>query len=76
MKIPINVVGSILNSGKAAHRVRVAYDANDTGGFLIYEWWDGSEGPNEHRGFDSWVDNRDDLQQFFAESGWQIDWPA
>lgn len=76
MKIPINVVGNVLNSGKVAHRVRVAADADDTGGFVIYEWWDGSDGPNEHRGFDSWVENRDDLQQFFAESGWRIDWPA
>jgi len=76
MRIPINVVGNIVNSDKVAHRVRVADDADDTGGFLIYEWWGGSEGPNERRGFDSWVENRDDLQQFFAESGWQIDWPA
>lgn len=76
MQIPINIVGNILNSGKVAHRVRVTDDADDTGGFFICEWWDDSGGPNEHRDFDSWVETRDDLQQFFTESGWQVEWPA
>ena len=76
MQIPIGAIGTIINSGKAAHRVRVSDDADDTGGFLIYEWWDGSDGPNEHQGSDSWVETQDDLQRFFAGSGWQVDWPA
>jgi len=76
MRIPIGVIGCILNSDRVAHRVRVADDLDNTGGFLIYEWWDGSNGPNDYQGFDSWVETRDDLQQFFAESGWQVDWPT
>ncbi|HVT33294.1 MAG TPA: hypothetical protein VHE32_11635 [Rhodanobacteraceae bacterium] len=76
MKIPVNVIGTILNSEKIAHRVKVVNDVGDTGGFYIFEWWDESDGPNEHRAFDSWVESQNDLRQFFAQSGWQIDWSA
>lgn len=54
--------------------VRVEDDAANTGGFLVYEWWAGSSGPNENHAFDSWVESTEDLARFMKESGWIIQW--
>ena len=76
MKIPIGVAGAVLNSKHPGHRVRVADDTENTGGFLIFEWWDGSDGPNENRAFDSWVESREVLEAYFIEAGWEVEWEA
>lgn len=74
MRIPLDTIGAILNSDKAGHRVLVSGNAEDTDGLFIYEWWDGSNGPNANDAFDSWVANRQELQQFFEEVGWDVAW--
>jgi len=58
------------------HRVKVVDDSVNTGGFLIYQWWDGSNGPNENAAFGDWVENREQLETFFREEGWNVDWKA
>ena len=72
--IPFGLVGAVTNSDRPGHRVRVQDDRENTGGFLIFEWWHGSNGPNESGAFDSWVQTQDDLISFIQHSGWQIDW--
>lgn len=74
MEIPIEVIGTILNSQHAGHQVRVTDDSENTGGFLIFEWWQNSDGPNAGNAFDSWVENQADLQEFFLETGWVVQW--
>lgn len=74
MSIPVGVVGAVANSVRAGHRVRVEEDRENSGGFLVFEWWDGSDGPNEPGAFDSWVETADHLQAYFQEAGWQVDW--
>jgi len=74
MDIPLEVVGAIVNSGKAFHCVMVSSDEPDTGGFIILEWWPGSNGPNEHCGFDAWVSDELALHRYFRESDWQVEW--
>jgi hypothetical protein len=76
MLIPLDTIGAIRNSERAGHRVLVSADAEDTDGLFIYEWWVGSDGPNANDAFDSWVADRQELQQFFAETGWDVVWPA
>jgi hypothetical protein len=76
MNIPLSVSGRILNSQKDEHFVRVEDDAESTGGFLIFEHWKGSDGPNVDGGFDNWVADQDTLERFFLESGWKVVWPA
>ncbi len=76
MQIPLETVGHILNSDKALHRVKVSDDATNTGGFLIYQWWQGSNGPNQDFAFDDWVENEQALHHFFREAGWQVRWAA
>lgn len=74
MKIPIGVNGRILNSTHKDHFVRVDDDSENSGGFLIYERWEKSDGPNAGGGFDNWVENSDALSQFFAEAQWAVQW--
>ena len=74
MDLRIGVIGDIVNSGRTAHCVEIKDDAQHTGGFLIVEWWDGSNGPNEHGAFDGWVENRKDLERYVRESNWKIRW--
>ncbi|KRA41546.1 hypothetical protein [Pseudoxanthomonas sp. Root630] len=76
MMIKIDSVGDVLNSARVGHKIRVVDDSTASGGFIIYEWWDGSSGPNTKGDFDSWVPDEDSLHQFFTEAGWSIDWPA
>ena len=73
MTIPIGVSGVIVNSSRAGHRVRVVDDLEGSGGYLIYEWWPCSDGPNRDNGFDAWIE-QSQLEQLFRESNWQVQW--
>ena len=74
MTIPLNIEGRITNSHQVRHTVKVLDDKAASGGFLVYEWWQESDGPNENGSFDSWVENEAALERFFVESGWVVKW--
>jgi hypothetical protein len=74
MNIPIGIVGEITNSHKIGHRIQVVDDSRATGGFIILEWSEGSVGPNALGAFDGWVENSEQLTQYFQESGWEVKW--
>jgi hypothetical protein len=74
MNIPIDIEGLILNSTRIRHSVRVVDDRANTGGFLVFEWWSGSVGPNDNGAFDAWVENETALEQYFTESKWSVEW--
>jgi hypothetical protein len=74
IKIPFGILGRVLNGEHPNMMIRVDDDAENTGGFLIYQWWDGSNGPNEHGAFDNWVETQAKLERFFEQSGWLIEW--
>lgn len=76
MHIPMDTIGEIQNSERIEHRVLVSGTAENTDGLFIYEWWQGSDGPNANDAFDSWVADRQELQQFFEEAGWDVVWSA
>jgi hypothetical protein len=76
MTIPLNVEGRIVNAACEGHFVRVEDDRANTGGFFVYEWWSGSDGPNDKGAFDSWVESEETLNRFFAESEWTVQWLA
>ena len=76
MMIKIDAVGDVLNSARVGHEIRVMDDSTATGGLIICEWWEGSNGPSATGAFDSWVPDEDSLHQFFKESGWSVGWPA
>jgi hypothetical protein len=76
MSIPVGVKGTIVASTMPGHFERVEDDRVNTGGFLVYEGWEGSNGPNADGAHDSWVESEAALCQFFQESRWVIQWHA
>lgn len=74
MTIPVGIEGKVSNSGYRDHTVRVADDAEATGGFLIHEWWRDASWPNGQGAFDNWVEDEAALAAYFAEAGWQVEW--
>lgn len=43
---------------------------------MIYEWWNGSNGPNENLAFDNWVEYRAGLESYFREWGVNVEWKS
>ncbi len=76
MKIRIGAEGHIVNSSRNGHSVRIDDGQKNTGGFLVYEWWSGSDGPNDNGAFDTWVENEAALEKFFTESKWALEWKS
>ena len=74
MNVPLGSIGRVTNSTLPGHCVRVDDDHDNTGGFLIFEWWIGSNGPNERGAFDSWVETLAGVVAFIEASDWEIDW--
>jgi len=73
-EILYGIDGRVLNSNHSVHVVRVEDDRRKSGGFFVYERWVGSTGPNSDGEYDSWVQDEASLKQFFAESGWSMNW--
>jgi hypothetical protein len=72
--IPMGVCGRVTNAEHPNMMIRVEDDSLNTGGFLIYQWWDGSNGPNQYGAFDDWVESLALLENFFAHKGWSVEW--
>ncbi len=70
MEIRIGQVGRIIAGDEIGTYVKVIDDAESTGGYLILT----AAEPDMRGSFDNWVENKDSLSQYFAESGWSIDW--
>jgi hypothetical protein len=59
-----------IRSGKGAgFFVRIEDDSQNTGGYLILRWQDVPK-----VGYDHWVENLADLEQYMNEAGWDIEW--
>jgi hypothetical protein len=61
--------GRIRTGKYAGFSVRIQDDASNTGGYLILIQNDASP-----EGYDDWVENLTDLEGFFRESGWDLEW--
>ena len=71
--VPFERVGRIATGPDAGQFVLVRDDQERTGGFLIFK----STAPDvfsEPEVFDAWVGQREDLDAFFAEAGWTVEW--
>ena len=74
LNIRVGVVGHVLNGDHSGHVVRIENDNASTGGFLVFERWDGHQGPNHDGWFDSWVEDEAALRRFFDSAGWEVRW--
>ena len=60
--------GLITEGEHSGFFVRIEDDKANTGGYLILVFKD------ENVGFDSWVETEKDLEQYFHEAEWKIEW--
>ena len=67
----VGVLGRIVAGDDAGRFVEVLDDANSSGGFLIltYDHLDRSG-----NAYDSWVESIVDVDLYFEESGWDVEW--
>ncbi|WP_250470256.1 hypothetical protein [Caballeronia sp. GAFFF2] len=69
-KILFGIVGKIIAGDDAGSYVKVVDDTANTGGFLILT----ADYPDMGTGFDNWVETKEAVGSFFAESNWKVDW--
>jgi hypothetical protein len=69
-KIQLGKIGLIIAGDDAGWYVKIIDDTASTGGFYIST----SEYADMKTGFDSWVCTMENLESFFVESNWEIDW--
>jgi hypothetical protein len=67
----LDTLGRITNGTEAGRVVEVVDDAENTGGFLIFTYADLNRSPEV---FDSWVASIVDVELYFDDAGWEIDW--
>ncbi len=69
-KYPINKKGTIVSSGDyCGWNIEIKDETQTNGGYIILIW---SEETNE--GYDGWVGAYTDLDGYFSESKWLINW--
>lgn len=68
--IQVGKKGRILRGDSASHYVLIEDDGENTGGYLILI----AEDVTFHHGFDNWVEDMEELERYFEESQWEIEW--
>jgi hypothetical protein len=67
----IGSLGRITAGRELGRVVEVIDDIDNTGGFLIFTYADMNRSPEV---FDSWVETIIEVDIYFDESGWEVDW--
>jgi hypothetical protein len=70
MRIPLETIGKILAGEDQGKFVKVMPDREQSGGFFILT----SEHLSFKSAFDNWVKDEADLNGFFLESRWLVEW--
>jgi hypothetical protein len=76
MSIPVGREGRVLNGNHPEMKVRVEEDPQSTSGYLIFRWWQGSDGHGPNFSFEDRVESRTMLETYFAKTGWVVEWPS
>jgi hypothetical protein len=67
----IGTLGRIAAGREAGRVVEVVDDSRNTGGWLIFTYADLHRSPEV---FDAWVGSIVDVELYFDDNGWQIEW--
>jgi hypothetical protein len=67
----LGTLGKITAGQEAGRVVEVIDDFENSGGFLIFTYADMDRSPEV---FDSWVQTIIDVDLYFDESGWEVEW--
>jgi hypothetical protein len=70
-ELRVGVLGRIVAGDDAGRFVEVMDDTNASGGFLILTYDNVDRSGNA---YDSWVESIIDVDLYFAESGWEVEW--
>ena len=70
---PIGVIGKVQGGIHPDMKVQVLEDVSSDG-FNILKWWPGSGGLGPDGVFDDWVASREELELYWLEAGWQVEW--
>ncbi len=70
--LKIDQIGRIIHGPNEGWFVKIEDDSMNTGGYLVLNFR--SLDPNDHVGFDDWVETDADLHAYFERSGWTIEW--
>ncbi|CCB91777.1 putative uncharacterized protein [Waddlia chondrophila 2032/99] len=74
MNIKINRIGLIKEGLDKGWYVRILDDFENSGGYLIVIFNSLDSRNKKFQTFDSWVENFEDLCEYFKESSWDIQW--
>ena len=72
MVIHIDRVGKVVEGDDIGTEIQVTKATDGTGAYYILMSDDFSD-PNSDK-YDSWVENIEDVEEFFKESNWVIEW--
>ena len=67
----VGALGRIVAGDDAGRFVEVMDDTSSSGGFLILTFDNVDRSGNA---YDSWVESIVDVELYFAESGWEVEW--
>ncbi len=67
----VSTLGKITAGREIGRVVEVVDDTSKSGGFLIFTYADVDRSPEV---FDAWVESIVDVDLYFDESGWEVDW--
>jgi len=70
-ELRVGVLGRIVEGDDAGRFVEVMDDTGTSGGFLILTYDNIDRSGNA---YDSWVESIIDVELYFAESGWEVEW--
>lgn len=72
-KIKFNTIGKIIKGDQEGWFVLVEHDTKDTGGYYVYQA-PIPEIKESTVGYDDWLESLEDVQGYFEESDWDIEW--
>ncbi|WCM92757.1 hypothetical protein M5C99_20820 [Acidovorax sp. NCPPB 2350] len=71
MKIEIGKHGKIISGVEAGRYLKIVDDKESSGGYLIIT---AATSDLQKDGSDTWVENEAQLEKYFEESKWNVDW--
>lgn len=67
----IGVLGRLTSGTEAGRIVEVVDDTTQTGGFLVFTYADTDRSPEV---FDAWVPSIVDVELYFDDNCWEVEW--
>lgn len=69
--IRIHTPGRVVAGDSVGLYVEIVDDSKNTGGFLVLQHWE--DDPSGWV-YDDWVETRSDLEKYFKEGNWIVEW--